>query len=180
MTPTLFSLASTVTFALVMILAAVWDLRERRIPNHLTVAGIALALLIRLASPEMSVEGGVVGGLLAFGITVPFFAASALGGGDVKLLTAVGAFLGPAGLASALLLTGLVGALIALVVSARQKVIVAALLNCRDLLVHVLSAGRAGERRTLSSAGIPSVPYGIAIALGGLGAWFVPVFEVLP
>ncbi len=72
------------------------DLRQRRIPNSLTFGSALLALTIRVA------EGGgwslVVGaGGWAVGVLVllPLFVVRGLGGGDVKLMAAFGAWLGP-------------------------------------------------------------------------------------
>jgi hypothetical protein len=55
----------------------------------------------------------------------------------------------------------------------RRGVIVPVLLACRDLLVHGLTLGRAGERQTIESPGAPTVPYGAAIAIGSVAVWFI-------
>jgi prepilin peptidase CpaA len=82
--------------------AAVIDLRTRRIPNVLTaamaVAGIAFAAAgVGAITPTAAVAGLVVGGLLM----LPGHALGATGSGDVKLMAAVGALLGPAAVVSA-------------------------------------------------------------------------------
>ena len=75
--------------------AAVIDLRTRRIPNWLTLSLIATGVIRSIAplgGPGLGVSTmGVFGGAV-----VPFilFALGALGGGDVKLMAGIGAWLG--------------------------------------------------------------------------------------
>src|SRR6185437_13845311 len=76
--------------------AAAIDLRARRIPNWLTVClmlwGFAQSFTwAHAATPGQSALGFLTG----FGLTFVFFAIGAMGGGDVKLLAGVGAWLGP-------------------------------------------------------------------------------------
>ena len=71
-----------------LLVAAAWtDYRSRRIPNTLTVTGLATALLLRaLLGPEAIIEG-LVGALLAFVLTLPLLVLGVMGGGDAKLLS---------------------------------------------------------------------------------------------
>ena len=76
--------------------AAVWDVRERRIPNWLNVVALAGAIVWQLASDSWSGLGHAAAGLTAG--FLPFFLAWMLGGngaGDAKLLGALGAWFGP-------------------------------------------------------------------------------------
>jgi len=74
--------------------AVVFDLRTRHIPNGLTLTGLLLGLLWHGAS---GVPGLVfaVEGIGVASVMVIFWMARALGAGDVKLLGAVGALMGP-------------------------------------------------------------------------------------
>src|SRR5688572_15378211 len=81
-------------FAL-LIWAAMTDLNQRRIPNWLSLAlatmGVVQAFMpIHLAGPANAVAGMLVGMLLNVGL----WALGVRGGGDVKLFTAVGAWVG--------------------------------------------------------------------------------------
>ena len=87
--------------------ATVIDLRSRRIPNELTAAMAVLGLGLaatgsRAASPSAASLAGFVLGLL---LMMPGYALGATGAGDVKLMAAVGAIVGPALVLSAFLFT---------------------------------------------------------------------------
>jgi prepilin peptidase CpaA len=162
--------------ALVALLGAAvfMDLRERRIPNRVTAPGL-LAGLVTVAA----VEGGfpfsaLAGAGLGLFIALPFLALGALGGGDVKLLAAVGAFVGPGGLLSVALYGALAGGLLAVGSAIRRGTVIPVLLNSGRLFVHLITLGRHGERLGLDSPHAHTVPYGLAIATGALATWFVP------
>jgi len=91
-------------FVTALIVATWIDTKTRLIPNRLTyplvVLGIVGNLLISLfASGELAFAVGVqqslTGAAACFGIMLLLFLSNATGGGDVKLATAIGAFLGP-------------------------------------------------------------------------------------
>jgi prepilin peptidase CpaA len=172
----MFSPVDLLAMAAVLLTVALgswFDVRARRIPNVLTVGALAVALGLRATFGMEELMGGLSGAGLALAVVVPLFVMGGIGGGDAKLLAAVGAFLGPKDLVVALLATAIAGGAMALVYSARRGVILPALLNTRGLLTYVLTGGRSGERTTLQTEGAVSVPYGVAIAAGTIFAlWY--------
>ena len=111
---------STVALVALVILAVTWDLRTRRIPNALTVTGFFTALALRALPGGEALLAGVLGGLIGLILTFPLVLMGGLGGGDAKLLAAVGAFLGPSNLPLALLVTALVGGTMALALAIQR------------------------------------------------------------
>lgn len=93
---TLETVLFVVCIGVFTVIASVWDLRTRKIPNKLTVTGLVLGLLY-----QVSFHG--VGGLreagLGFAVGFGFFfllwILGSGGGGDVKLMAALGVALGP-------------------------------------------------------------------------------------
>jgi prepilin peptidase CpaA len=170
-----YALSSTAPLSSVLlgVLAlAVWfDVRERRIPNGITVAGTLAALGLRAALGGGALESGLLGLSLGLFLGLLFFAAGAMGAGDGKLLATVGALLGIQALVWCLPLIGGFGGLLVLATSARQRTLRPTFVRFRDLLFHVASLGRIGERRTLASPGAVAVPYGVAVAAGAAMAW---------
>jgi prepilin peptidase CpaA len=99
--------------------ASALDYRTRRIPNELTAAMAVTGLALSIAhvngiSPAASILGVVVGILLM----LPGHVLGATGAGDVKLMGAVGAFIGPALVVTAFLATAIAGGVLALIVAA--------------------------------------------------------------
>lgn len=157
----------------VVLLAAAWDVRRRRIPNWLTLPAAALGLAWN------GYRGGWRGLLLAaaglalgFAVFLPFFALGGMGAGDVKLMTAVGAFVGPQDLVFIFIYTGLLGGVAGLLLAAWRKRLRATLFSTAHLLAQ-LGALRFEEARRSGGVVSPSgpadrlrLPYGAVIAGG--------------
>ncbi len=164
---------SAVGLVLTVAFAAAFDVGTRRIPNFITVGGVAVALVLRLSSGGVdALVGGLLGALLAFLLTFPLFMLKGMGGGDVKLLTAVGAFLGPYSTFVALLATALVGGVLAVVVSFRRKRLGSSLSGTvtvvKGLALKAVSGGEVDAVPTLETRNAVTVPYGVAIAVGAV------------
>jgi prepilin peptidase CpaA len=169
-----------VALCAVAVSAAWFDVRERRLPNPLTVGALALALLLRAPGGFDAVASGALGALLGFGLALPFFLVGGLGGGDVKLLAAVGGFLGPRDLWFALLVMALVGGVMAVAVIIRHRAFAQTAINLRAIFATFGARTFSGWRGqgsnaavTLETPGVLTVPYGVAIGAGALTAWFV-------
>jgi prepilin peptidase CpaA len=85
------SVALLVAFA-----ACVTDVRSRRIPNLLTFGAAAAAVIFHAGVDGVAGFGTAIGGWVAGTVLfLPFFVLGGMGAGDVKLLGALGAWLGP-------------------------------------------------------------------------------------
>lgn len=168
------SLIHFIALSGLLLAAVVTDLRERRIPNRLSVlglcAGLVLGAFLEGGFPLMALAGAGLALLVSF----PVVALGGLGAGDAKLLTAVGAFVGPGGLLSVIVYGALAGGILAVVGALRRGAILGVLLNLKNLMVYWVSLGRRGYQVDLNRPGAPSVPYAVAIAAGALMTWFFP------
>jgi prepilin peptidase CpaA len=89
--------------------AAVWDLRQRRIPNPVVAWFTVLALALAASGGRFA--AALAGLAVGLAVLLPAFSAGALGAGDVKFFAAVGVFLGPRLTLSAFVLGSAWGAL---------------------------------------------------------------------
>ena len=140
--------------AIALLIAAFTDLRERRIANRLNAAIAAGAPLFWWASglslwPGVAMQFGVA--LLTFAVLSVLFALRAMGGGDVKLLTALALWIEPELFLKLVIMMALLGGVLTLVLGAW----------------HVMR--RQKEKL--------AIPYGVAIAAAGL--WVI-VANYLP
>ena len=149
-------------------IACVSDLRTRRIPNVLTFGAAAVAMLFHLAT--RGVDGGIAsvcGWLVGVAFLLVPFALGSMGAGDVKLLGALGAWLGPGDAVWLALYTGIAAGAIALVVAARHGYLRQAYRNIWLLLLYWRVSGiRPMAELTLESGSGPRLAYAAPILAG--------------
>jgi prepilin peptidase CpaA len=159
MTGAIWAYGLLAALAIALLFAAFTDLRSRVIENWLTIGMAAAAPLFWWASglalwPDVAAQ--VALGVTVFAILAGLFALGAMGGGDVKLLTALAFWLPWQPFLKLLVLMALIGGLLTIVVAAWHRM----------------------SRRP----GKVQVPYGVAIALAGLwviGATYAPAASAL-
>lgn len=159
--------------AVLVLIAVWWDLRERRIPNALTVTGLVLALALRALEGPDALLSGLVAMAIALVVAFPLVILGGLGGGDAKLLAAVGAFLGPAQLLTALVITGLAGGLLAVAVAIHRGLLYQSMVGAGHLVARLVGLPIAGPRPTIHSPGVLTIPYAVPIAIGALAVWII-------
>jgi prepilin peptidase CpaA len=148
-----------------MVIVAAFDLRERRIPNVLNLAGVVIGLGLQLAVDGVhGFFAGVSGFAVGFAILFLPFVAGMVGGGDVKFVAAVGAFLG-----WRLLLVGLgigvvVGGVVGAVTLIRRRRFTQAMRGLAADLVCLSSGVRPTTLK--STEAVETVPYGVMLAMG--------------
>jgi prepilin peptidase CpaA len=161
----------SVVLVVVLTLSVWFDVTEQKIPNWLKVWGLSSALVMRGIVGAQALWAGMLGGGLGFALGILLFATGVMGAGDGKLLTAVGAVLGLDTFLLCLPLIGAFGGLLALGVTIQRGTLIPTLLRFHELVFYVVSFGRAGERRTLSTPGAVTIPYALAVAAGAAMAW---------
>ncbi|NMA19949.1 MAG: peptidase A24 [Lentisphaerae bacterium] len=146
-------------------LAGYWEVRSRRIPNWLTVSAMVCGLLAApMTGGWPALKAALLGGLVGGGVFLPFFLLGVMGGGDFKLMTAVGVIVGYPMVWSVLYFTCLSGGALALIYMIMSGRFFATLAGVGRVLL--------GRRRRTGSGlqKAPTIPYGIAIAIGTLWA----------
>jgi prepilin peptidase CpaA len=152
----------------IALVACVTDLRSRRIPNTLTFGSALAGMIFHTAHAGTA---GLLASLAGWGLGVLFFALpfalGGMGGGDVKLLAALGAWLGPKLTVWVVLYTGIAGGILALVVALARGYLRQALSNVSLLLSHwtVNGIGRVDEVSLAGSSG-PRLAYAVPIFVG--------------
>lgn len=156
-----------VVLASALVTATGIDIRTRRIPNWLTAAltasGVALAALgISGISVPFALVGLAVGAVLM----LPGHFLGATGAGDVKLMAAVGAVVGPNLVLSAFLFTAVTGGVLAIGVALRRGRLAATLADTGRLVTAPATAKQEIE----APARANRFAYGPAIAVGTMVA----------
>lgn len=154
----------------VALAAAICDVRSRRIPNVLTFGAAAAAIVAAAWTAGLSGAGSSVAGwLLALAIWLPIYALGGMGAGDVKLMAAVGAWLGPAAALFAALYAGVAGAVMAAGVAVARGCVRQTYDNVSLLFTHWRVAGFTPHGQlTLDSSTSPKLPYAVPILAGTL------------
>jgi prepilin peptidase CpaA len=134
-----------VGLAAILLVAAAIDVRTFTISNrlNLTVALLAPVYWLSIALPLWPGVGlQLAAGAAVFVVLAGAFYAGMMGGGDVKLAAALALWFSPVSTIKFLVLTSLAGG--------------------------VLTLGVLAWHRSLKREGRPEIPYGVAIAFGGL------------
>src|SRR6266851_5227366 len=147
-----------------------WDLSTRRVPNVLTFGAAAVAVVyFAVAGGTAGATWSALGWATGLALFLPLFAVGALGAGDVKLLAAFGAWLGPAGALWSALLAAILGGVMALGVAAVNGYLTQAFRNLYLILGVWRAAGpRPVEGLTLDDAPGPRLAGALPIAAGAL------------
>jgi prepilin peptidase CpaA len=152
-----------------------WDLSTRRVPNVFTIGAALLAFFyFAVVGGPAEATWSVLGWATGLALFLPLFAVGALGAGDVKLLAAFGAWLGPSGALWSALWAGILGGVMALAVAAFNGYLSQAFRNVFLILSVWRAAGpRRVEGFTLADATGPRLAYAVPIAAGAMLALFL-------
>lgn len=172
----LWFLGAAVTVGLV---GAYFDVRSARIPNRLTYSAIVAGLLLRpIFLGWHGLFEGLGGVLLGGGLFAVLFLIRAMGGGDVKLMAAVGALVGFSKTGQALIVCTIFGGVMALCYVVAKRRYRATLLNVVSLVqFHVRAGVAAHPELNLANPEAVRMPYGIAIAVGSFAPLALTVWK---
>lgn len=167
------ALTGQILLGILASVAAVYDIRFRRIPNWLVLAGLIAGLVWNLLADTSHMFTGLghwsAGLGLGFILYFPLYLLRARGAGDVKLLAAVGAISGPGNCFWIFLLTAVLGGIIALLVLLVAGRLRKTLFNVswilRDLL-RLRAPYQASEELDVNSSKGMRLPHGALIFVG--------------
>lgn len=174
MSPSLMaSLFLLVPLAIIIIY---YDVRYRRIPNAFVLAALISGLTINATFGGLNGAISSLGGCaFAFVLIFVLHVFGAMGAGDVKLFSAIGAVTGAHLVLPTFLVVVLTGGLLALVATIRAGVLMTTLHRVLQIFCGFLP-GWEMPRFSVPADRTKTVPYGVAITLGGLIS--VAIFRV--
>ncbi len=124
-----------------VLMVAVWfDITQQRIPNALVATGLVAGVTLALLPSGIGVLNAASGMAVGLAVFLPLYFFGVLGGGDVKLLATIGAFVGFPDVLHVAWISGLAGGLIALLMAFASLTVI----------------------------GLKKLPYAVAIASGTL------------
>jgi prepilin peptidase CpaA len=153
--------------------AAVYDVRYRRIPNWLSLGGVLLGLALNtfLYQGWPGLSFSLIGMAAGFGVYFLLYALRAMGAGDVKLMAAVGAIVGWRDWFGMFLITAVIGGVMALILVARRGRVKKTLWNV-SFILNEMKSGRAAyvgkEELDVRNPKALGLPHGAVIAVGAI------------
>jgi prepilin peptidase CpaA len=174
--------AGQILLGILVAIAAIFDIRYRRIPNWLVLAGVIVGVAWNVyASGWSGLLRGAEGLGLGFILYFPLYLIRARGAGDVKLLAAVGAVTGPGNCLWIFLLTAVLGGIIALVLLLFRGRVRKTFFNVawiiQDLL-HFRAPYRSSDELDVTTNKGLRLPHGAMIAVGTLAFIYMARYQV--
>ncbi|HEY9723748.1 MAG TPA: A24 family peptidase [Oscillatoriaceae cyanobacterium] len=163
----------------IVIIAMVTDLQTRKIYNWLTFPAMLVGLVLNIALGGVSgLESSLIGLAAGSLLFVVGFLMGAMGAGDVKLMAAVGLWLGWPHTLAAVVYVTVAGALVAIVSATANGSLPKLLNNVKWFFLGLIIPG-AKATVALGDSAAPPVPYGVSIAIGTALALLFPQMDGL-
>jgi prepilin peptidase CpaA len=156
---------------IVLLAAAIYDVRYRRIPNWISVSGTLVGLLLNgfLYHGAPGLIFSLKGLLMGFGVYFLLYVLHAMGAGDVKLMAAVGSLVGWQDWFGIFLITAILGGIMAMLLSLARGRVKTTFWNVGFILGE-MGHGRAAymtrEELDVKSPKSVGLPHGAVIAVG--------------
>ena len=156
--------------AMLTVAAAFTDIRSRQIPNWLVVSGLIAGFTLNVYLQGWTGLRLAAGGFgLSLLIYLPMYMLRAMGGGDVKLMAALGSIMGAHNWFLVFIFTSFIGGVIALIFLLFRGILGNALRNVGYILNEMLHLRAPHTTRgdlDIASPKAVTMPHGVAIALG--------------
>jgi prepilin peptidase CpaA len=154
-------------FIVLIFFAIITDLLHRRIFNYLTICGLIGGVLANIyIHGTYGIVISLCGAMLGISLYFPLFATRLLGAGDVKLLGAIGAILGPRMVFSAAIYTVVVGAIMSIFILTYKGRIIGVFKNAFWAVYSLINPNLSFEVPKIESC--HKTPFAIPIAIGGI------------
>lgn len=162
-----------------LILAVITDLSARKIPNSIVVFGLIASLICQIVAAQGA--GGLnwlAGVAVAFACFIPLYVLRGMAAGDVKLMMAVGGFLGYPLIIKAVVCVYLTGGILAIALvlfkGRFNKLIQNMRMMLTDIFIKTTSGVNVADDYVMkNSAG--RMPYALAIAIGTAIALYLQI-----
>lgn len=175
--------APLILLLLMLVMATYCDLRHHRIPNVVSIGGAFAGLIFNTyafgGTGALTALAGIGIGLILF---LPFYMLGGMGAGDVKLMGAVGAFLGPAHTALAVGLSLIAGGVLAVIVLAMRGELRRTLQRYGSVFKYLIYTRRLSDSYVPPGSGEAATirfPYALAIALGSVAVVWGSIRQIL-
>jgi len=156
----------------IVVTAAIYDLRYRKIPNWLVLTGLVLGFGLNTFLFELTgLTNSALGMGLALLIYFPLYLLRAMGAGDAKLMAAVGSIVGWGNWLAIFVATAVIGGVLGLIVLLFAGRIRKTFWNIGWILneiLHFRAPYRSSQELDVRSAQGMRMPHGVAIALGSI------------
>jgi prepilin peptidase CpaA len=159
--------------SVILVVAAVIDGRELRVPNWITfplvISGwLASGIFFGFEGVAASLWGTAVG----LGVLLPAYAIGGMGAGDVKLMAGVGAWVGASQTFWAFIVSAIIGAIIAVAMVAVSRKWQHHKKQFFGILTEIMVIRSPSKLSEIAAQRKPTMmllPYGIPIAIGTIG-----------
>ena len=165
-------LLATLPLFILLGIAVVTDVRSRRIPNWLNLLIVVTGLgNAAFSGVPVSFTHALLGMLAGFGILIIPFALGAMGGGDVKMLAGIGAWLGAMATVQVYAVAAVVGLIVVITQCAATGRLTRLISNSTLIVANFANFDRLGKEQVIASGqSLKSIdkplPYAVPAMIG--------------